>query len=73
MGRVFKCCAQELRMSATLPLGSTVYTYIRYSSKATCGLPGEHVRVNLQTGKGTDAGARNILHQPLGTRFDQVS
>ena len=37
------------------------------------GLPGEHARVNLQMGAGTDAGARNILHQPLGTSFDQVS
>ena len=37
------------------------------------GLPGEHARVNLQTGAGTVAGARNILHQLLDTHFDQVS
>ena len=36
-------------------------------------LPGEHAWVNLQAGTGTGAGARNILHQPMGTRFDQVS
>ena len=35
------------------------------------GLLGEHARVNLQMG--ADAGARNVLHQPVGTRFDQVS
>ena len=37
----------------------------------THGLPGEHARVNLQAGTG--AGARNVLHQPMGTHFDQVS
>ena len=37
------------------------------------GLPGEHAWLNLQMGAGAGAGARNILHQPLGTRFDQVS
>ena len=35
-----------------------------------CGLPGEHAQVNLHAGTG--AGARNVLHQPVGTRFDQV-
>ena len=37
------------------------------------GLPGEHAQVNLQAGAGTGAGARNVLHQPMGTCFDQVS
>ena len=37
------------------------------------GLPGEHARVNLQAGTGMGAVARNILHQPVGTRFNQVS
>ena len=37
------------------------------------GLPGEHAQVNLQAGTGVGAVARNVLHQPVGTRFDQVS
>ena len=38
-----------------------------------CGLPGEHAWMNLQAGAGMGAGARNVLHQPMCTRFDQVS
>ena len=30
-------------------------------------------QVNLQAGAGMGAGAHNVLHQPMGTRFDQVS
>ena len=37
------------------------------------GLPGEHAQVNLQAGTCAGAVARNVLHQPVGTRFDQVS
>ena len=33
----------------------------------------EKVRVNLQTGAGKGAGAHNVLHQPMDTRFNQVS
>ena len=37
------------------------------------GLPGKHARVNLQTGMGVGAVGRNVLHQPMGISFDQVS
>ena len=37
------------------------------------GLPGEHAQVKLQAGTGTGAVACNVLHQPVGTRFNQVS
>ena len=38
------------------------------------GLPGEHTWVNLQTGAGLGAGARNQHSSPTpGTHFDQVS
>ena len=33
------------------------------------GLLGKHARVNLQAPV-MGAGARNVLHQPVGTRFD---
>ena len=36
-------------------------------------LLGEHARVNLQAGMGAGTVARNVPHQPVGTRFDQVS
>ena len=34
------------------------------------GLPDEHARVNLQAGTG--AGACNVLHQPVGTHFENT-
>ena len=33
------------------------------------GLPGEHVRMNLQTGASTGVGACNVLHQLGGHLF----